>query len=823
VAGEKGSFRGNGLLGQRRGQFKTSRFYGTEGSQGPYSLASGNRVALVPGTESVWLDGELLQQGVERDYVIDYPTGTLTFTSRRPILRESRITVDYEIASSEYQSLLYEAGSGVTRGHFYADWLYHREWDNPDRPTSLALSDSDRALLGAAGDSAGLAVRSGVDSVGAGKGTYLRSGVDTFFVYAGPGLGEFNIAFTYVGPSAGAYRAKGDGTFFYVGEHLGDYSPVVALPLPTETRLLAVRAGEQVGVHRLEMEWAGTANDANSLSGTADQDNQGSAWLGRYSFGERNPIGGSLLVRHRGSHFEAPGRDADVEADHRWGDALGTPAGAADEFNSQLRLGSATRRADLFLEGRKQAEDDRALRTGGHFAWMGGGTWQGQVEVLRRMRTSRLEFEHAEANWQAPSGFIPLSLKATGERQVEGQGYRFAEIGTKLGPETLNLQGAWRRTDSLETAWYKQSDLYRVAGVWRKTGTRVDGGLSANYERRGFTSQAGSEDRVLTESRWLFRAQAWSLRLDHRLSRSQSLSQSEAYVPVEEGRGDYREVNGQIIADPLGNLIRVVNPAAYGNLARQSEKHANLGYVQAQGTFRGEIDLITAETATDADLPSLSWLWPWQIEAGSPTQRRTLRGELSGGPGAYHWFVRSGWEKRKSTYSTRPSDYERISFDGTLQAQAGRFVRCEGRAGFGREREAVLYPYDLIFALGSIAPSVRWSPNTEVVVPLFAQRYWDNSGTRVADWWHLSVRGTARLGSKSRLVIEPTLHWVEAHEATLPLAVADGRPVGLSSEWRADGSLDLSRILVGRLSYRGRAQSNSQTVHRLDVTMEATF
>ena len=253
ASGEKGSIRANGLLGQRRGQFRTSRFYGREGNQGPYSLATGNRVALVPGSETVWLDDMQLEEGTERDYVMDYPTGTITFTPRRPLLRESRITVDYEIASSEYQSFMTQAGSGVTRGPFYADWLYHREWDNPDRPTSFSLSDSDRALLATAGDSPDLAVRSGVDSVGAGNGAYLRSSTDTSFVFVGPGLGEFNIVFSYVGPSSGAYRAKGDGSFFYVGAGLGDYAPVVALPLPEESRLLALRTGADFGSHRLDI------------------------------------------------------------------------------------------------------------------------------------------------------------------------------------------------------------------------------------------------------------------------------------------------------------------------------------------------------------------------------------------------------------------------------------------------------------------------------------------------------------------------------------------------------------------------------------------
>ena len=139
------------------------------------------------------------------------------------------------------------------------------------------------------------------------------------------------------------------------------------------------------------------------------------------------------------------------------------------------------------------------------------------------------------------------------------------------------------------------------------------------------------------------------------------------------------------------------------------------------------------------------------------------------------------------------------------------------------EREEVAYPYEMVFAIGSFSPVWKFSANTEIVLPLFMQRYWSTPGNRLADWLRASIRGTARLGKKSRIVVEPSVSQVTAYQASVPLAVADGRPEGTTVEWRADGSLDLSRIVVGRLSYRGRAQSGVDPVHRLDVVMEASF
>ena len=84
------------------GVFQSLEFLGEEGKQGPYRLRPPNAaldVAVVAGTERVWLDGELLVRGEDRDYTIDYSASTLTFTGRRVVNQASRISVDYQITS----------------------------------------------------------------------------------------------------------------------------------------------------------------------------------------------------------------------------------------------------------------------------------------------------------------------------------------------------------------------------------------------------------------------------------------------------------------------------------------------------------------------------------------------------------------------------------------------------------------------------------------------------------------------------------------------------------------------------------------------------
>ncbi|MEZ4649258.1 MAG: hypothetical protein R3E97_10870 [Candidatus Eisenbacteria bacterium] len=95
------------------GAFASREFLGSEGVQGPYVLQrdiAGVADPIVAGSESVWLDGRALSRGEEADYIVDYASGELTFTSRNPITAYSRIAVDYQVADRPYEGRVYRVG-----------------------------------------------------------------------------------------------------------------------------------------------------------------------------------------------------------------------------------------------------------------------------------------------------------------------------------------------------------------------------------------------------------------------------------------------------------------------------------------------------------------------------------------------------------------------------------------------------------------------------------------------------------------------------------------------------------------------------------------
>ncbi|MBN1211566.1 MAG: hypothetical protein JXA92_03235, partial [candidate division Zixibacteria bacterium] len=68
-----------GAVARPKGLFETYSFYGQDGFQGPYRVGGGSgAVAIVPGSETVWLDGIQLERGANKDYIMDYVTGRIT-------------------------------------------------------------------------------------------------------------------------------------------------------------------------------------------------------------------------------------------------------------------------------------------------------------------------------------------------------------------------------------------------------------------------------------------------------------------------------------------------------------------------------------------------------------------------------------------------------------------------------------------------------------------------------------------------------------------------------------------------------------------------
>ncbi len=213
------------------GTFRSMRFGGVEGRQGPYQLTgpSAEPVRVLAGTERVWLDGQRLSRGVRAGYTIDYTRGTLTFTERHLIGIESRIEVDFEYSSFTFRKSLYNvtASSSSSAGQLRAYFV--RESDLQDSPPGGLFSPEELDWLDSSSTALDSVLTPGVRYLGDGRGSYnmrFDSAGQPYFEFTGAGSGDYMVSFNQLGLPLGSYQfdPASDG-YLWVGQGNGEYEP----------------------------------------------------------------------------------------------------------------------------------------------------------------------------------------------------------------------------------------------------------------------------------------------------------------------------------------------------------------------------------------------------------------------------------------------------------------------------------------------------------------------------------------------------------------------------------------------------------------------
>ena len=405
------------LFGSPRGRYRTVEIRGEESNQGPYLLGggeAGQNLFIVAGTERVTLDGVLLGRGADRDYVVDYVRGAVTFTYRRLITAESIILVEFEEGEGAYRRGVVGAGGGArfrlfdAPGEVAVRWT--RERDDATRLRTGQLSPEDELVLAAAGDDPLASVAEGATRVDPGTGSYVQiTANDTlYYEYAEDG-GDWDVQFYYAGPGRADYNLtnlteSGVRVYTWVGPQLGTYGVGRLIPLPDSHGLVTLSAdlgdSTRAGLHA---EWNVSDFDHNTVSDLDDDDNLGQAVAVTGRTGSLGFLGGELAA---GAGFE--GRDDNfvpflvqrtVYQYEHWG--LGDRArreGFLEEAYAELggdlawNIGGSGARLELAGEAASldQGESLAATRYGGRGRWELRG---GRGRHSWRQATSRDEVD----------------------------------------------------------------------------------------------------------------------------------------------------------------------------------------------------------------------------------------------------------------------------------------------------------------------------------------------------------------------------------------------------------------------------------------------
>jgi len=148
-------------VGGAQAKWKRVLIQGVEGRQEGYVLASwqgGTHGVVVPGSETVRINGQAMKRGVDADYQVRYADGLLDFTPHRRILSSDLIEAEFQSADMPYERTFAASRTTGKRGALGWEAWGARESDDATRPLWYSSDTSSRRILGLAGSDSAAAV-----------------------------------------------------------------------------------------------------------------------------------------------------------------------------------------------------------------------------------------------------------------------------------------------------------------------------------------------------------------------------------------------------------------------------------------------------------------------------------------------------------------------------------------------------------------------------------------------------------------------------------------------------------------------------------------
>ncbi|MFT3935497.1 MAG: hypothetical protein QM726_17860 [Chitinophagaceae bacterium] len=286
-----------------KGKFTRNIIQGQEGNQGPYRLQGANNefyFVLLANTERVYIDGELLQRGEDRDYVINYNTAEVTFTPKRMITKDSRIQIEFEYADRNYLNAnLYFSNLTNFSDKLRVTVSAFNNSDSKSSPINQSLDTDQKNFLRGLGDSINNAFykTATLDTFAVGKILYKKidsvynngTGTthDSVYIYSvNPDSAIYSLSFVDVGIGKGDYLPDFNGANGKVykwiapvnGVKQGEYEAAIFLVTPKKQQLVSVLVDYDVSKKTNITTELGYSNyDVNTFSKLDKSDNKGYA------------------------------------------------------------------------------------------------------------------------------------------------------------------------------------------------------------------------------------------------------------------------------------------------------------------------------------------------------------------------------------------------------------------------------------------------------------------------------------------------------------------------------------------------------------------
>ncbi len=871
-----------------KGVFHTNTLPGAEGNQGPYQLRGkdGNPIIVVlAGTERVWIDGELQRRG--EDYTIEYGNGQITFTGRRLITGDSRITVDFEYTDESYRrSLLSWFGSGkILEDKVEFSAAVIREADDRNTPLDMDFSDREREILKAAGDSLNLAWVPGADSLGSDssgrfKGSYTalyNSLGNRYYKFLGAGNGPYRVRFSYVGEDLGSYRYIGGGAYSYVGEGAGDHLPRVYLKPPQSQRLISTGFRfHPSGSISIYGELALSNLDANTFSGSGDGDNAGKAFRAGTDISKELGIGDTDLgklalragARHLEKDFRSLSRTEDIEKERRWG--IGGSESESEESLSEFSISygiPGSLKADLSYGKMKRSGFSSDMRRFGAFL---SSKWLSEFSYSReKVKTERSGLTHGDierengkvelAFWKLKP-FLRYSYESMTESSasfISGSRYNEKGVGfSSIGISAMAFSSSYVvREDSriAEQNWEGSSSGITLKQrfalrEWRSLSLSAD--LVHRERELPGTVSSTKTDLVELSSTYLPFKGSLRQELRFKVSSTQEAIKSKGYIYVGPGRGTYiwddRNGDGtpqdeEYIPDPNGSYIPYVEDL--GDLHPIAEMEASAGIKFDIGRLRGKakdqfprweklLNAISGSSSFGLENKVLRGSKLWMIR---PPENESLRNMVSFLQDVHFFRYRRGFSARLRYRHTRSFD---ARFTGGINrlflAERSLKVKFNPAKKFDVESDlaVVTKHQDLpssIYRIASRSATLRTSRSIrrsgEISLQLSFQS--DSEGSQDLRSTLVSAGPGLLLPFAGRGRVRANFKWshveVSPEGTTIPYQMSQGKKEGDSSDWNLQADYRISQYMTFSLSYNARKDPKRETLHYFRAELRAYF
>jgi len=812
---------GYGTSGDSR---QRSVFSTDEGIQGPYDVTSGWEI--VPGSEKVWLDGQLMHRGATEDYLMEYSAGLITFTSARLIRNDQRVEITFFQRGDGFRKDFVTASSRYSIDDLVIEFNGFHGEDDRESPLGFVLTGEAIDVLREAGEDPADAWIDGASSVGQGNGSYTLDSLG-HYVYSGPGQGDWKVVFGRPPDGIGDYVFDSSlGGYIWTGEGSGTHLPRHYIQIPSAYTTGGFSAVYADGGFDLDFQSAFSTRTGN-LFNPDETNREGTCFIGSMNmdFWENGPgigIGGRLVS----PGYEPPG---ELEPDSSLA-AWSLPA----DYEGKDNL------AEVTLGG------DKLLATvSGRFMGSGG--------ILERYRLSS---KPVLGNIGISTGLVYLRRSGT-VAMTTGQtsavsisampisgilkpfvGCSFSQeawLDSVAGDVNTGFAGlSFSRNSTNALLRLELQDDSRSGGVsggphgvWRArlegSGPAGDLRYKGSFEHSSTSYDSGGElhsDAIrvtlsgITGDLWVEAV--------YRGSGTISRSLDVVYVYVGEGDGDYSydPESGQYYADPDGDYTLVYQPGIAGDAITSGSLEATFSYNAALSGINSVIKL-SASNSEDRIKSLLLYgafdrseeggynldISPWLRWEDNLMTRLTITGRLSNQRISYSgaglknkrmWLIRAAPELRPAP-----------------------ILDIECSAGIWREEEELYYPRDTRGLRIEVDPVLEISPGIKPgIMAAYESRREIVSNL---DHYMLEVEPHFSLTSGGWTAMARISAGYIPGEDNLPVWFFDGNDSGISWRTTARVGRRLSSGLDISVFYWGRKPSGSSWSQRAGLEGTVDF